>query len=91
LCSPADSCELVPIDFGAAFGHGQILPVVELVPVRLTRQLRTVCEPFGLGLLALHMERALHGASVFLCRLKAGVCLTLGSVPQRQGRAACDA
>lgn len=57
------SCEVVPIDFGAAFGHGQVLPVVELVPVRLTRQLLAVCEPFGVRMLTLHMERALQGTS----------------------------
>jgi hypothetical protein len=39
------SGDLIAIDFGAAFGQGVLLTVPELMPVRLTPQLKTVLSP----------------------------------------------
>lgn len=44
------SGRLVPIDFGYAFGAStELLPIPELVPFRLTRQLVGVLEPVGIS------------------------------------------
>ncbi|KAI8352478.1 hypothetical protein EDC96DRAFT_546617 [Choanephora cucurbitarum] len=44
------SGRLVPIDFGYAFGAAtELLPIPELVPFRLTRQLIGVLEPLGVS------------------------------------------
>ena len=46
----AYSGQLIPIDFGHAFGSAtELLPVAELMPFRLTRQLTSVCEPIGIA------------------------------------------
>ena len=42
---------LVHIDMGYAFGTGALLPVPELVPFRLTRELCAPLEPVGAGAL----------------------------------------
>ncbi|GAN09060.1 DNA-dependent protein kinase catalytic subunit isoform 1 [Mucor ambiguus] len=44
------SGRLIPIDFGYAFGvASELLPIPEIVPFRLTRQLVTVLEPLGIS------------------------------------------
>ncbi|KAI9491166.1 hypothetical protein BDB00DRAFT_874560 [Zychaea mexicana] len=45
-----NSGQLVPIDFGYAFGAAtEMLPYPELMPFRLTKQLTGVCEPVGVS------------------------------------------
>ncbi|KAF9970692.1 hypothetical protein BGZ73_006560 [Actinomortierella ambigua] len=53
---------LIPIDFGHAFGSAtEVLPVPELVPFRLTRQLESFLDPLGTkGLLEHPMISVLH-------------------------------
>ena len=57
------SGRLVPIDFGYAFGAAtELLPIPELVPFRLTRQLIGVLEPLGVsGILEDVMTNILSG------------------------------
>ncbi|KAK4516378.1 uncharacterized protein ATC70_011349 [Mucor velutinosus] len=44
------SGRLIPIDFGYAFGvASELLPIPEIVPFRLTRQLVAVLEPLGIS------------------------------------------
>ncbi|KAI8145657.1 hypothetical protein BJV82DRAFT_554475 [Fennellomyces sp. T-0311] len=44
------SGHLIAIDFGHAFGSAtEILPIPELIPFRLTRQLVNVCQPVGVS------------------------------------------
>ncbi|KAG0227795.1 hypothetical protein BGW42_002714 [Actinomortierella wolfii] len=53
---------LIPIDFGHAFGSAtEVLPVPELVPFRLTRQLESFLDPLGTkGLLEHPMINVMH-------------------------------
>ena len=55
-----DSGRVAAIDFGAAFGMGLNMPIPELMPIRLTRQLRSFFAPLDTtGLLAHDMVHAL--------------------------------
>ena len=56
------SGQLIPIDFGHAFGSAtELLPVAELMPFRLTRQLTSMCEPIGIaGMLEIPMTHILQ-------------------------------
>jgi DNA-dependent protein kinase catalytic subunit len=63
--------QVAAIDFGAAFGLGLNLPVPELMPIRLTRQLRSVLRPLDTtGLLKHDMVHAMsalrHGRDALL-------------------------
>lgn len=52
--------QVAAIDFGAAFGLGLNMPVPELMPIRLTRQLRSVLRPLDTtGLLKHDMVHAM--------------------------------
>ncbi|RYG70459.1 hypothetical protein EON64_00075 [archaeon] len=52
---------IVNIDFGICFGMGaSVLPVPELIPMRLTRQLTDIAQPLqGLEVIRQHMQRVL--------------------------------
>ena len=56
---------IIGIDFGLAFGGGAILlPVPELMPFRLTRQLTSVMQPLSsIGVFKQHMVHALDALS----------------------------
>ena len=57
------SGRLISIDFGHAFGSAtELLPVPELIPFRLTRQMIGFLEPLGVaGLLRVPMINVLEG------------------------------
>lgn len=59
---------LLAIDFGHAFGSAtELLPVPELIPFRLTRQLVGALEPLGIkGILEAAMVHTLEGMRIYI-------------------------
>ncbi|KAI9317523.1 hypothetical protein BX666DRAFT_1857295, partial [Dichotomocladium elegans] len=56
-----NSGQLIPIDFGHAFGSAtELIPVPELMPFRLTRCFESVMEPLGLNMIEVPMTHVLQ-------------------------------